>query len=244
LISKEKQCHIDDKRKQEVIRAHYDDAYYAPLVDSYRRMDRFTRYRIEKVFEIYMPKKGERVLDLGCGVGTISLELAKRGIDVIGLDYSQQAINICRSLSRELHLSVEFALADATSTGFPPTSFDVVFCADLVEHLYPEIFKSLISETKRILKVGGKFIIWTPNPGHIIEFLKKRNMILKRDEGHVGYRTLRELRENLQEQGFRIDKAYHRESHLPIFYLLERLFQRIIPLMRRRNAVLATKLQV
>ena len=197
---------------------------------------------MERVFEIYKPEKGQKVLDLGCGVGIFSLELAKMDVQVVGLDYSEESINICRKLSDGLNIPVEFTLADATSTGLPSSTFDVVYCADLVEHLYPEVFGRLIGETKRILKVGGKLIIWTPNPGHIFEYIKQRNIILKRDEGHVGYRTLRELKERLQERGFKIDKAYYRESHLPVFSVFERLFQAIIPFLRRRTAILATKL--
>jgi len=230
-----------DLQRQESIRHHYGEDYYRPLLESYRSKDRFTRYRLEKVFEIYKPKGDEKVLDLGCGVGTFSLELAREGIEITGLDYSEESINICRRLAEDLDLEAEFVLADATSTGFAPASFDVVICADLVEHLYLEVFKRLIGEVKRVLKVGGKLIIWTPNPGHIFEYLKQRNMILKRDEGHVGYRTMRKLKEELTGQGFKIEKAYYRESHLPVFNVAERLLQWLVPFLRRRNAILAVR---
>lgn len=236
-----KEADAGDLQKQEEIRSHYDREYYRPLLESYRKKDRFTRYRLEKVFEIYGPKRGEKVLDLGCGVGTFSMELARMGVEVTGLDYSEESISICRRLAQDLNLKAEFVLADATSTGFASASFDVIICADLVEHLYLEVFERLIGEVKRVLKVGGKLIIWTPNPGHIFEYMKQRNIILKKDEGHVGYRTLRELKEELTDQGFRIRRAYHRESHLPVFNIAERLLQWLVPFLRRRNAVLAVK---
>jgi 2-polyprenyl-3-methyl-5-hydroxy-6-metoxy-1,4-benzoquinol methylase len=230
-----------DVQKQQIIRAHYDKDYYRPLLEGYLNNNRFSRYRLKKVFEMYTPKPNERVLDIGCGVGTFTLELARMGVDVVGLDYSEESISICRRLTQEQNLKAEFVRADATDTKLDSESFDVVLAADLVEHLYPDVFKKLISETKRLLKPGGKLLIWTPNPGHIFEFLKQRNIILKRDEGHIGYKTLKQLKDELSAQGFKIARAYHRESHLPIFNLIERALQWAVPLLRRRNAVLAVK---
>ena len=105
-----------DRRKQQEIRRHYDGDYFRPLLDSYLNKDRFSRYRLEMVFEIYSPEKGERILDLGCGVGTFALELARRGIDVVGLDYSQESIDICQRLADELNLKASFRLGEATDT--------------------------------------------------------------------------------------------------------------------------------
>ena len=230
-----------DLQRQQEIRGHYADDYYRPLLKSYLNLDRFSRYRLEKVFEIYTPGKGERVLDLGCGVGTFSLELAKMGIEVVGLDYSEESISICRRLTEEMNLKANYVLADVTSTGLEANSFDVIICADLVEHLYDAVFGRLIVEARRLLRSTGKFLIWAPNPGHLFECLKQRNIILKRDEGHVGYRSLRQIKEALAGQGFLIEKAYYRESHLPIWNLVERIFQGAIPFLRRRIAVLAVK---
>jgi len=230
-----------DPEKQEEIRAHYDEDYYKPLLEGYLNKDSFTRYRQKMVFEIYNPGTNERVLDLGCGVGTFTLELAQRGVDVVGLDYSEESINICKKLAEQLNVQPGFQLADVTDTKFDDDSFDVIIAADLTEHLYPDIFKMFVKESKRILRQNGKLLIWTPNPGHIIEFFKQRDLIFKRDEGHVGYKTLNELKEGLMAEGFKIERAYHRRSHLPVFSLVERLTQRALPFMRRRNAVLAIK---
>jgi len=230
-----------DRRKQQEIRRHYDGDYFRPLLDSYLNKDRFSRYRLEMVFEIYSPEKGERILDLGCGVGTFALELARRGIDVVGLDYSQESIDICQRLADELNLKASFRLGEATDTGLESDSYDLIIAADLTEHLYPEVFRDFLAEAERLLKKGGRLLIWTPNPGHIFEFLKQRNIVLKRDEGHVGYKTLEQLKEELTDQGFTIEKAYHRHSHLPVWGFVEQYLQWAVPFMRRRNAVLAVK---
>ena len=230
-----------DPEKQQEIRAHYDEDYYKPLLDGYLNKDKFTRYRQRMVFEIYNPSTNERVLDLGCGVGTFTLELAQKGVDVVGLDYSEESISICKRLAEELKVKAGFQLADVTDTKLDDESFDVIIAADLTEHLYPDIFKMFIAESKRLLRKNGKLLIWTPNPGHIIEFFKQRDLIFTRDEGHVGYKTLNELKEALTDEGFKIERAYHRQSHLPVFSLVERMTQWALPFMRRRNAVLAVK---
>jgi len=228
-------------QEQDQIRGHYDGDYYQPLLDGYLKKDRFTLYRQRMVFDIYSPVKGERVLDLGCGVGTFTLELAGRGVDVVGLDYSDESIKICRELASKLNLKAEFQLADVTDTRLESESFDVIIAADLTEHLYSDVFKRFVKESKRLLRPGGKLVIWTPNPGHIIEFFKMRDIILKSDKGHVGYKTLDELTGALRDEGFEIDKACHRHSHLPVWNWFERLTQWFLPFMRRRNAVLASK---
>lgn len=231
----------NDPQRQNQIRGHYDEDYYRPLLDGYLKKDRFTLYRQRMVFEIYSPEKGEKVLDLGCGVGTFTFELAGRDVDVVGLDYADESIKICRELAEKLNLKAEFQLADVADTRLESNSFDVVIAADLTEHLYPDVFRMFVKESRRLLRPGGKLIIWTPNPGHIFEFLKARNIILKRDDGHVGYKTLDELTRDLKGEGFRIERAYHRHSHLPVWSWLERVTQWFLPFMRRRNAVLAVK---
>ncbi len=230
-----------DSVKQEEIKGHYDEEYYRPLLEGYLTQDRFMRYRLRMVFEIYSPMVGERVLDLGCGVGTFTLELARRGVDVVGLDYSEESLSICRKLAGELSLNPEFRLADVTETGLEAETFDLVIAADLTEHLYPDVFRKFVEESRRILKTGGRLLIWTPNPGHVFEFLKQRDIILERDEGHVGYKTLRQLTDELIGHGFSIEKAYHRQSHLPVWGSVERFLQPVFPFLRRRNAVLAVK---
>lgn len=231
----------NDPQKQNQIRGHYDEDYYRPLLEGYLKKDRFTLYRQQMVFGVYSPEKGERVLDLGCGVGTFTFELASREVDVVGLDYADESIKICRELAEKLKLKADFQLADVADTGLESNSFDVIIAADLTEHLYPEVFKMFVKESKRLLRTGGKLIVWTPNPGHVFEFLKMRNIILKRDEGHVGYKTIEELTRDLTGEGFKIKRAYHRHSHLPVWNWFERMTQWFLPFMRRRNAVLAVK---
>jgi 2-polyprenyl-3-methyl-5-hydroxy-6-metoxy-1,4-benzoquinol methylase len=98
-----------------------------------------------------------RLLDVGCGIGTISLKLQKRGFQVTGVDFSEVAINKC--LEKEL----DAILSDVDRDGlqFPDGSFDVVWAGDVVEHVFDPIF--LFEEMSRVLDSEGYLLLSTPN---------------------------------------------------------------------------------
>jgi len=202
----------------------------------------FQKYRVSKVMRIYTPEKNESVLDLGCAWGTFCFAFAPFCRDVTGVDYNQKGISLCNKL---LDISkfnnIKFVCSDAQQTKLESESYDVIICADLFEHLYPEIFENVMDECNRLLRKGGKLVIWTPHSGHILEILKKNNIIIKRFEGHVDYKSMERLLESLAKRHFRIKKSYYDESHIPIFRTLEKIFMKYFPIMRRRIAILAEK---
>lgn len=105
--------------------------------------------------------RDKTVLDLGCGCGYGSFELAKSGAtSVVGMDNSVEAIAYART--RYSHPSVNFIVADALSIPFSDKHFDVVVCLEVLEHLAKQ--DALISEIRRVLNEKGILIISTPNP--------------------------------------------------------------------------------
>ncbi len=203
----------------------------------------FQRYRVEKVLEIYDPGREERVLDLGCGWGTFCWALADRVSEVVGLDFSQKSIELCEARLAESKIeNVSFVCADARATGLEAESFHLVIAADLMEHLYPEDSRSVVSEAFRLLRKGGRLSLWTPCAGHFIERLKARNLILKRDVSHVDYKSAERLHEMLSGAGFALERpARYAESHIPGLRQVEKRLLARVPLLRRRIAMLARK---
>ena len=84
-------------------------------------------------------------------------------------------------------------------------------------------------------------MVWTPCRSHILEVLKHRNLILKRDVSHVDYKSMSRMKTILDQAGFKVTRAYFAESHLPGLNVIERLAQRWVPLLRRRIAVVGQR---
>jgi ubiquinone/menaquinone biosynthesis C-methylase UbiE len=202
----------------------------------------FQRYRVSKVLGIYDPGPDERVVDLGCGWGTFEWVLAPRVDQIVGIDFSAKSVEICERRRSQLGLrNVRFVHADAGATHLPADAFDLVIAADLFEHLYPEDSARVVAEARRILKRGGRFSIWTPHRGHVLEVLKNRGILLKPDPTHVDYKSMERMRALLVAEGFALEKAYYAESHLPGLRAVERTLMGAMPVLRRRIAMLARK---
>ncbi len=225
-------------------REFYDRSdYFEEGTEHLRDLDSpFQRYRVDKVLQLYEPGREERVLDLGCGWGTFCWALAHRVREMVGLDFSQRSVDLCEARLADSGLdNVTFLCADARDTGLAAESFHLVIAADLMEHLYPDDSQAVIAEAFRLLKKGGRLSIWTPHRGHILEILKTRNLVIKRDVSHVDYKSIEKLREMLVQEGFLVEKAYYAESHLPGLCTLERSLLTWIPMLRRRIGILARK---
>jgi len=93
----------DGISKQEEMRIYYDTSnYYEIHKDNFADQKiRFKKgYFLRNVFNIYYPQKNEKILDIGCGWGNLSIALQKRGFDVTGLDYSSKSIEVCKNAAR------------------------------------------------------------------------------------------------------------------------------------------------
>lgn len=203
---------------------------------------RFQRYRVRKVLEIHDPAPSDRVVDLGCGWGTFGFVLADRVAEVVGIDFSEKSIELCaRRLEADPKPNLSFLCADAGETGLEGGVWDLVLAADLFEHLYPDDSRRVVAEAYRLLRPGGRFSVWTPHRGHVLEHLKNNDILLKRDVSHVDYKSLGRMTGMMTEAGFEIERAYYAESHLPVVSTVERLLQGAVPLLRRRVAVLGRK---
>ncbi len=217
--------------------AYFEDPTHLTDHDS-----RFQRYRISKVLELHRPSSRDRIVDLGCGWGTFSFALADLAQEVVGIDFSAKSIQLCnRRLERDPHDNLRFVCADAGETGLEAGAWDLVVAADLFEHLYPDDSMRVVREAFRLLQPGGRLSIWTPHRGHVLEVLKNHDILLKRDVSHVDYKSMARITGMLLDAGFRIERAYYAESHLPGLRLVERLLMGVAPMLRRRIAVVGQK---
>lgn len=235
---------MDDFESQEVMKQYYNESEYYDEKDGlFADLDNsFQKYRISNVFQIYTPTKKQRVLDLGCGWGTFCFAVAPLCEQIVGVDYSQKSIDLCnKHLAKSNHNNIKFVCADAQDTGLERESFDVIICADLFEHLYPNVFENVLDECRRLLKKNGKLVIWTPHRGHILEILRNNNIILKKFVSHVDYKSMDRILDSLNKRDFTIEKSYYIESHIPVLRGVEKQLLHILPILRRRIGILAEK---
>ncbi|XP_065840486.1 uncharacterized protein [Oscarella lobularis] len=107
-------------------------------------------------------KPGQRVIDVGCGIGGGDYYMAdKYGVFVLGIDLSSNMISVAleQGLNRHKHLQdkVQFEICDVTAREYPECSFDVIYSRDTILHIKDKdvLFKKLY----KWLKVGGRLLI-------------------------------------------------------------------------------------
>ncbi|GHS89012.1 hypothetical protein AGMMS50218_14240 [Actinomycetota bacterium] len=99
---------------------------------------------------------GQRVLDVGCGPGTITVDLAARVLpgQVVGVDRSEAVIELARQeAARAGAANVRFETADAYALPFEDASFDVVHAHQLLQHLQDPV--AALRELRRVTRPGG-----------------------------------------------------------------------------------------
>jgi trans-aconitate 2-methyltransferase len=106
------------------------------------------------------PKPGERILDVGCGTGQLTSEIAKSGAKVVGLDQSREMIEASRANYPEL----SFEVADIAATDYD-REFDAVFSNAALHWVRNQ--QGAITAIARALKPGGRFVFEMGGRGNI-----------------------------------------------------------------------------
>jgi len=172
------------------------------MASEYVRQTPWTRLRLGALVKLVEPVSGDRIVDLGCAAGALTHFFSQFGATVTGIDSEVKAIAKARSLFPDL----DFVQADVAELPLPDDSFDKAVAGDLVEHLDEPTLRAMLAEVRRVLVPGGALSIYTPNPRHLIERLKARNLILAQNPTHIGLRTSEELVGILEESGFVVDR--------------------------------------
>lgn len=107
----------------------------------------------------------KRVLDVGCGAGYGSAELANTASSVTGIDISADAVAYATEHYQRQNL--QFQQAGAAQLPFPDAAFDLVVAFEVIEHLTD--WEQLIAEARRVLSPGGQFVVSTPNKAYYAE---------------------------------------------------------------------------
>ena len=135
--------------------------------------DEFTKDRYRQFYK-YFPKNAHRILDLGCNIGRGGMVLKNLNptLSISGLDCVKDRL---ARIQPGIYDDKIYGL----STELPVASdlFDVVVAGEVLEHLYPEDIDRTLSEIFRVLKVGGRLLLTTPNPKDIKRRIKGKSVL-------------------------------------------------------------------
>ncbi|MCH9020365.1 MAG: class I SAM-dependent methyltransferase [Proteobacteria bacterium] len=103
-------------------------------------------------------ENGQRILDLGCGTGTLAILLKRAvpGTEVVGLDGDVKILDIARTKAEAVGVDIAFDEGMSFELPYPANSFDRVVSTLLFHHLTREAKHNTLAEVFRVLKPGGE----------------------------------------------------------------------------------------
>lgn len=170
------------------------------------------RYR---QFVRHFPAQAESVLDVGCNNGRggiVIKEMLGVGVTQYGLECVKERIE---QIPAGVYEKVFYGLAN--SIPLPDSSVDVVVAGEIIEHVQPHEVDAVIFEFFRVLKLGGRLLMTTPNPSYLRN--RMRGYSVLGDIGHVSQHHPRAMKLRLLLAGFARVKT--RGSGRPANYISE-----------------------
>ncbi len=175
----------------------YDAWYQTPLGTVAHALES------EAVFELAEARPGVRTVDIGCGTGIYTLELARRGVKVIGVDSSIEIIAVAQAKLRQAGLPGRFVCASAEALPFREERFDLaVAVTSLCFVRSPD---RALEEMHRVLRPSGRLVIGELNRFSLWALLRRiKGLFTDTIYNHAHFRSRRELERLLWETGFRM----------------------------------------
>jgi ubiquinone/menaquinone biosynthesis C-methylase UbiE len=155
-----------------------------PLYDPFIRLAGRERRFKGRLIEHLRLIPGQRVLDVGCGTGTLAVMIgrARRDVEVTGIDGDEDAVARARRKAADAGVRASFRVALATELPFPDASFDRVTSTLMAHHLPSAAKAQMFAEIRRVLLPGGELHLVDIGParsqiGRALQRLARHSML-------------------------------------------------------------------
>lgn len=159
-----------------------------------------TRVRDKAFLEMLQPSKGDKILNVGCGLGYFTDLLASKDALVDAVDIDKDCIEYCQK-----HMKGRYKVADIHKLPLTDKYYDKALCTEVLEHTNNN--KIVLDEINRIIKKGGTLVVSVPcNEGIFSSHFKNigHNNVNENSHEyhwHKGY-TKNEIIDILKQSGF------------------------------------------
>ena len=163
--------------------------------------------------------KGETILDLGCGLGSLSILLAKQGKKVTAVDDSKEYLEIAKKKSKDLHINY-IQLDFTTQELKEKTTYDTIIISGVIEHIKED--ETFLKKINKHLKKEGILIILTSAYPWLYSAFDK-------SVGHYRRYSKKQLVDVTEKAGFTIQNVrYWDIAALPILFLTRILNKTVV----------------
>lgn len=154
-----------------------------------------------------------KILDVGCGNGVISRHLGQYGFNVTGIDVSDKAIAIAKTLNK--FSNVKFETKSAEQLVAEGEKYDAIICSEVLEHLSnPD---ALLEVLNKSLTSNGKLLITVPNGNGPRESLVTKPVLKMRKRNNWAWKLITGLKKRLGYSGTTVQSAADNLDHIQFF---------------------------
>ena len=163
-----------------------------PLYDPFTRLFGFDAPR-QALLDQAAVQPHHRVLDIGCGTGTLTVRIKQQhpDVDVVGLDPDPAALARAQRKAERAGVTVRFDLGFADALGYGEARFDRVFSSMMLHHLAADEKENTLREIHRVLKPGGRLELLdfagphTGAHGSLGRLIHSHRRLLDHEEGRM-----------------------------------------------------------
>ncbi|MBT2701402.1 class I SAM-dependent methyltransferase [Bacillus sp. ISL-40] len=190
-----------------------EDSWNANLYD--KKHSFVSQFGVDLV-QLLAPKSGEKILDLGCGTGDLANQLNQLGVDIIGIDKSENMIQ----QAQKKYPGLTFKVQDAVNMGYT-NEFDAVFSNATLHWIKTP--KQALQSIYNALNPGGRFVAEFGGKGNvqkiidaIINQLGEQGITYKSEQLPWYYPSIGEYTSMMEQVGFRVTHAQHFDRPTPL----------------------------